>query len=152
MQHVLINFLKLSNLHGLITSCMFINFWKFSSQLDFFTIDFWKIPTCMVLLHPARLLIFGNFPANLISLLLISEKFQPAWPYYILHVYQFWEIFQPAWLLHPARLLDRLEYLRCHIPLVLWVLGKSFIFEYCILYYIMSRRATAAIVKQILNE
>ena len=40
VQHVLINFLKFSNLHGLITSCTFINFWKFSSQLDFFTIDF----------------------------------------------------------------------------------------------------------------
>ena len=48
----------------------------------------------MVLLH--RLLIFGCFPANLIFLLLISKKIQPAWPYYILHVYQFWEISQPA--------------------------------------------------------
>ena len=64
--HVLINFLKFSNLHGLITSCMLINFWKFSSQFDFFTIDFWKIPTCMALLHPARLLILGNFPACMI--------------------------------------------------------------------------------------
>ena len=78
----------------------------------FFTIDFWKIPTCMALLHPACLLIFGNFPAKLIFLLLIFEKFQPAWSYYILHVYRFWEIFQPAWSLHPARLLDSLEYLK----------------------------------------
>ena len=110
MQHVLINFLKFSNLHGLITSCTFINFWKFSDQLDFFTNDFWKIPTCMALLHPARLLILGNFLAKLNFPLMIFKKFQPAWPYYILHVYSFWEIFQPAWLLHPACLLDRLEY------------------------------------------
>ena len=71
---------------------------------------FWNTPTCMVLLHPARLLFFGNFQANLIFLLLIFEKLQPAWHYYILHVYWFWEIIQSAWLLHPARLLDRLEY------------------------------------------
>ena len=64
----------------------------------------------MVLLHPARLLIFGNFPDNFIFLVLIFEKFQPAWPYYIQHFYQFWEFFQPAWLLHPALLLDSLEY------------------------------------------
>ena len=40
VQHALMDFLKFSNLHGLITSCTFIIFWKFSSQLDFFTIDF----------------------------------------------------------------------------------------------------------------
>ena len=59
----LIIFLKKSNLHGLITSCTFINFWNFSSLHVFFTIDSWKIPTCTALLHPARLLISGNFPA-----------------------------------------------------------------------------------------
>ena len=129
MQHVLINFMEYSNLHGLITSCMFINFGKFPSQVDFFTIDFWKIPTCMVLLHPARLLIFGNFPANLIFLLLIFEKFQPAWPYYVLHVYKFWEIFQSNWiscidfwkiptwmaLLHPSHLLILGKFPACMI-------------------------------------
>ena len=66
MQHGLINLLEYSNLHGLITSCMFINFGKFPSKIDFFTIDFWKIPTCMVLLHPACLSIFGNFQACMI--------------------------------------------------------------------------------------
>ena len=63
MQHVLINFLKNSNLHGLITSCTFIKFWKFSSLHDFYVSNFLKIPTCTALLHPARLLILGNFPA-----------------------------------------------------------------------------------------
>ena len=48
----------------------------------------------MVLLHPGLILIFGNFPPNLFFLLLTFEKFQPAWSYYI----------------HPARLLDSLEY------------------------------------------
>ena len=59
----IINYLKNSNLHGLITSCMFINIWSFSSLQDFFTIGFWKISACTALLHPARLLILGNFPS-----------------------------------------------------------------------------------------
>ena len=47
----------------------------------------------MVLLHPARLLILGNFQAKLVILLLIFEKFQPEG------------------LLHPVSLLDTLEHI-----------------------------------------
>ena len=54
---------KKSSLHTLIPSCTFINFWKFPSKLDLFTIELWKIPTCTALLHPARSLILDKFPA-----------------------------------------------------------------------------------------
>ena len=63
IQRVLLKFLKNSNLHGLITSCTFIKFWKFSSLHDFYISNFLKNPTCTALLNPARLLILGNFPA-----------------------------------------------------------------------------------------
>ena len=62
----IINFLKNSNLHGLITCCTFINFRKFSNQHGFYISVFWKIPTCTVLLHPAHLLILRNFPTCMI--------------------------------------------------------------------------------------
>ena len=64
----------------------------------------------MALFHPARLLILGNFKPKPLFLLIRNEKFQPARPDSILHVYQILEIFQPARLFLPARLLERLEY------------------------------------------
>ena len=48
---------------------------------------FWKIPSCTALFHPARLLILGNFKPKPLFLLIKNEKFQPARPYSILHVY-----------------------------------------------------------------
>ena len=67
----------------------------------------------MAYLHPPHLLVLGNFQVKSSFLLLIFEKFQPAWSYYILHVYQILENFNPALLLHPARLLDTPEY--CYV-------------------------------------
>ena len=71
----------------------------------------WKIPTCTALFHPARLFILGNFKPKPLFLLMKNEKFLPARPYSNLHVYYFLEFFPPARLFHPARLLDRLEYM-----------------------------------------
>ena len=48
---------------------------------------FCKIPTCTPLFHPARLLILGNFEPKPYFALVKNEKFQPARPYSILHVY-----------------------------------------------------------------
>ena len=63
----------------------------------------------MPLFHPACLSIFEIFQPKMVFIVVIFGNFQLAQPYSILHVYQFWEIFKPAHLLHPARLLDRLE-------------------------------------------
>ena len=74
-----------------------------------FLLIFWNIPACMVLLHPARLSILGNFPVKMIFIVVNFGKFQPARPYSILHVYQFWDFFHPTRLFHPALLLYRIE-------------------------------------------
>ena len=55
----LINFLENSNLHTLIPTCTFINFWKLLAKTFIFTNEKWNIPTCMPLFQPALLLIFG---------------------------------------------------------------------------------------------
>lgn len=74
-------------------------------------INFLKILTCTAFFHPPSFMFinFGLFSRNLFFLVLIFQKFQPAQPYSILHVYWCWKIFQPVHLLHPAWLLDRLE-------------------------------------------
>ena len=75
-------------------------------------INFLKNPTCTLLFLPAHSLIWGNFQAKMIFIRVINGKFQSAWLYFILHVYQSWDFFHPSRLFHPIQLLDRLEYIR----------------------------------------
>ena len=73
--------------------CLFVEFVNFSITLTYriivqqILLFFCKIPTCMSLFHPARLLILGNFEPKPYFSLVKNEKFQPARPYSILHVY-----------------------------------------------------------------
>ena len=63
---------------------------------------FRKNPTYTPLFHPTSLLILENVSDKMNFIVVIFGKFQPAQPYFILCIYQFWEIFDRARLFHLA--------------------------------------------------
>ena len=76
-----------------------------------------KNQSSMSLFHSACKLILENFKHDLIFMLIKLTKFQPAQPYSILHIYQFWRFSKPASLFFPALFFCRLKYSWAHFNL-----------------------------------